>query len=113
MKKITLLFIFVLAFVVSANSQNVCPVDYEKQADVKLYVVNNLSQADLCVYNVNNEGMTDIDNGKWHFVNYENQAQMNVYFVDNENKADLKVYFVDNENQAGWKKRSKDYMVRK
>lgn len=105
--------LFILAFAVSANAQNVYPSNNESQADVKLYIVNYESQADLCVYDVNNEMLADKDNGIWHFVNYENQAQMKVYFVDNVNKADLKVYFVDKESHAGWKNKSKDFLVKK
>ncbi|MCX6166140.1 MAG: DUF6150 family protein, partial [Ignavibacteriae bacterium] len=66
MKKAILPFVFILVFFVSANAQNIYPVEKESQADLKLFVVNNERQADLCVYDVNNEGLTDRDNGKWH-----------------------------------------------
>jgi len=112
MKNAFISFVFILAFIASANAQNVYPANTESQADVKLYIVNYESQADLCVYDVNNANLTDRDNGKWHFVCCENDAQMKVYFVDNVKKADLKVFFVDNESHAGWKNKSKDYLMK-
>lgn len=112
MKKTLLLFAFILAIVVSANAQNIYPVDKESQADVKLFVVNNERIADICVYDVNSVNQNERDNGKWHFVCCENDAQKKVYFVENEKQADIKVYFVNTENQAGWKNNSKNYLMK-
>jgi hypothetical protein len=111
MKKIFVISIFILAFAFAANAQNVCPVNSENQADVKLYVVNYESQADLYVYNVNYEIQSAANNGKWYFVDCEDPAMKKVYFVENENKAQIKIFFVDDEDQAGWKNKSKSYLL--
>jgi hypothetical protein len=112
MKKAILSFVFILAFVISANAQKVYPADNENQADLKLFIVNNENQADLCVYSVNDECCIDKDHGKWFFINNEKQAEKTVYFVDNIYNADLKIYFVKNENQAKWQNNSKGYLMK-
>jgi hypothetical protein len=111
MKKAFFLLLFVISFVLSVNAQNVCPVNYENQADLKLYVVNYESQADLYVYNVNHEIQNGTNNGKWYFVDCENQGLKKVYFVESENQAQIKIFFVDDEDQAGWKNSSKSYLL--
>lgn len=112
MKNLIFTLAIVITLVVTSNAQSVYPVDSEKKADLKLFMVSNVNQADLCIYDVKNEIFTDINSGKWYFINNENLAEKKVYFVDSEKKADIKIYFVNNENQAGWKNKSKDYLMR-
>ena len=52
-----------------------------------------------------------MNDGKWFFTDYANQAKKKIYFVKNENQADLKIYFVNYENQAGWNKDKKKHLM--
>uniref|UniRef100_UPI004049DD44 DUF6150 family protein n=1 Tax=Flavobacterium sp. TaxID=239 RepID=UPI004049DD44 len=52
-----------------------------------------------------------MNNGKWFFTQYANQAKKKIYFVDYPNQADIKIYFVDYENQAGWRNKEKKHLM--
>lgn len=110
MKKLALLLLTIGAGF-SSKAQTVYSVDYESQADVKVFVVQYESQADLKVYKEQYESQASGNDGKWFFVNYESQAKKSIYFVQYESQADLKVYFVDYESQAGWVNSSKKQLM--
>lgn len=56
----------------NASAQKIYSVKYQNQADVKVYVVKYENQADLKVYKVQYESQAGRNDGKWHFVKYEN-----------------------------------------
>lgn len=113
MKQMKNLFTLLLLFFASngVNAQQVYSVDYESQADVKVFVVQYESQADLKVYKVKYSSQAGDNDGKWFFTDYESQAKKTVYFVKYESQADLKIFFVEYESQAGWKNSSKKQLM--
>lgn len=106
---LTLLLLFLASN--GVNAQQVYSVDYESQADVKVFVVNYESQADLLVYKVKYSSQAGDNDGKWFFVDYESQAKKSIFFVKYESQADLKIFFVEYESQAGWKNSSKKQLM--
>ena len=90
--------LFGLLFSSNTLAQNVFSVDYENQADLKVFVVKYENQS------IGNDG-------KWFFTEYANQAKKKIYFVKYENQSDLKIYFVDYSNQAGWLKNKKKHLM--
>ena len=52
-----------------------------------------------------------MNDGKWFFTDYANQAKKKIFFVDYENQADIKIFFVQYENQAGWRNASKKSLL--
>ena len=98
-KTISILFILLfLSVCTQLFAQKMFKVDYESQADIKVYVVSYESQADLNVYMVKYESQANKD-GLWYNVAYESQA-------------DFKLYFVDYESQVGWKNKQKEYLLK-
>lgn len=94
-----------------STAQNILSVQYENQADVKVFVVDYENQADLKVYKVDYENQAQGNEGLWYFVKYANQADKRIYFVDYENQSDLKIFFVKYQNQAGWRDKSKQHLM--
>ena len=88
--------IFCLSSITSAHK--VFSVEYESQADVKVFVEQYESQAG------NNDG-------KWFFTDYDSQAKKKIFFEQYESQADLKIFFVDYESQAGWNNNSKKALL--
>ena len=109
--KHTLILLIVLAFSSYSFAQKVVSVEYQNQANVKVFVVEYENQADLKVFKVKYDNQAGDNDGKWFFTDYANQAQKKIFFVKYVNQADLKIYFVDYENQAGWKKLNKKHML--
>ena len=110
---IRILFIsfLLLSFQKFSNAQKVIKVEYESQADLKVYVVDYESQCDLKVYFVEYESQAKKD-GLWYVVKYETQADYKIFFVEYESQADLKIFFVPYESQAGWKDLQKQYLLK-
>ena len=107
----SILFSLIITFCsLVVRGQKGFSVDYESQADVKVFVVKYESQADLKVYKVKYESQAGDNDGKWFFVKYETQADKKIYFVKYESQADLKIFFVDYESQAGWRSNSKKHL---
>ena len=79
-----------------ANAQSIFSVDYESQADLKVYKVDYQSQVK------GNEGL-------WYFVDYKSQSDKTIHFVKYESQADVKVFFVKYQSQAGWRNSSKKH----
>jgi hypothetical protein len=69
-------------------------VDYESQADLLVYKAKYKSEA------IGNEGL-------WHFVQYQSQAQKKIFFVKYKSQADLLIYFTPYKNKAGWRNKQK------
>jgi hypothetical protein len=74
-------------------------VDYQSQADLKVFPVKYASHAD--------------EDGLWFFTDYESQADFTIYFVNYESQADLTIYKVEYESQAGWNDKSKSWLLMK
>lgn len=73
-------------------------VDYESQADLKVFKVDYSSQVN------GNKGL-------WYFVEYISQADKRICFVDYASQSDLKIYFVKYSSQAGWRNKSKQHLL--
>ena len=87
MNKLLILSTFLLLSVVGLNAQTVYSVEYESQADVKVFVVEYESQADLLVFKENYSSRAKGNEGNWFFVDYKSQADKSIYFVEYESKA--------------------------
>jgi hypothetical protein len=110
MKRLFLLFSFVVV-TQFANAQKVISVNYQNQADIKVFVVDYANQADLKVFKVDYRNQAKGNKGLWFFTEYLNQANKTVFFVDYQNQADLKIFFVSYLNQAGWVNHSKKQLL--
>jgi hypothetical protein len=93
------------------SAQTLFSVQYQNQAEVKVYVVKYESQADLKVYKVPYRSQAKGNEGLWFFEEHVNQAHKKIFFVKYENQADLKIFFVKYRNQAGWRNRNKIHLM--
>ena len=87
MKKLFYLILFIPSL---GLAQNIISVEYETQADIKVYVVEYESQCDLMAFKVEYQSQANGNEGLWFFVEYESQADKKIYFVEYKRQADLK-----------------------
>ena len=73
-------------------------VEFESQADLKVYKVDYKSQA------IGNEGL-------WYFVDYQSQSDKKVFFVNYKSQSDLNIFFVKYKSQAGWRNKNKIHLM--
>lgn len=78
MKAIILFLLFTWSGVLFG--QLVYTVDYQSQADVKVFVVKYESQADLKIFKVKYKSQAGENDGNWFWVDYESQAQKKLFF---------------------------------
>lgn len=106
MKTIPTLFtIFCSACSLLSFGQQVYSVNYQSEADVKVFVVDYESECDLNASNARG------NEGHWYFEDYASQADKKIYFVKYASDADLKIFFVDYRSQAGWRNKSKQHLM--
>ena len=105
-------YILLIAIVISNKlfSQKIFSAKYKSQADISVFVTDNVSQSDLKVFKVNYQSQAKGNKGFWYFVDYPSQADIKIFFVDYPSQADLKIYFVKYQSQAGWRNRSKIHL---
>jgi hypothetical protein len=94
---------------IGLKGQSIYSVNYESQADVKVFVVQYESQADLKVYKVDYQSQVKGNEGLWYFVDYKSQSDKTIHFVKYESQADVKIFFVKYQSQAGWRNSSKKH----
>ena len=73
-------------------------VEFESQADLKVYKVDYKSQAR------GNEGL-------WYFVDYQSQSDKNIFFVNYKSQSDLNIFFVKYKSKAGWRNSYKMHLL--
>ena len=73
-------------------------VEFESQADLKVYKVDYKSQAR------GNEGL-------WYFVDYQSQFDKKIFFVNYKSQSDLNIFFVKYKSQAGWRNKNKIHLM--
>ncbi len=105
------IYIIFIFFSFSGYSQKIYSSQYEYQADVKVFVVDEMYQADLKVFKVKHEYQTKGNIGLWFFTDNSYESDKKIYFVDYEYQADLKIYMVKYSYQAGWKNKEKIYLL--
>lgn len=105
---------FIASFLLlDAAAQKVCPVDYQYQADIKVFVVKNEYQADLLVYKTDRsyDSALGDNKGVWYFTDRQYQADKKIFFTDREYQADLKIFFVNQPYRAKWNRASKKHLL--
>jgi hypothetical protein len=49
--------------------------------------------------------------GLWHFVEYQSQADKKIYFVKYKSQADLLICFTPYKSKAGWRNKQKQQLM--
>ncbi|MFN5921358.1 MAG: DUF6150 family protein, partial [Bacteroidota bacterium] len=66
---------------------------------------------DLVVYKAKYKSEAKGNEGLWHFVEYQSQADKKIYFVKYKSQADLLIYLTTSKNEAGWRTRRKQHLL--
>lgn len=74
-------------------------------------MVDYESQADLVVYKTQYKSEVRGNDGIWHFVQYQSQAQKKIYFVKYKSQADLLIYITPYKSKAGWRNKQKQHLL--
>jgi len=89
-----------LLFTFKVNSQVVTIVQYEYQADIKIYLCDYKYMADVVVYKTRNKHDANNKQGYWYWggSNTDNTSKtnVNVYLVDYKYQSDYSIYFTNN-----------------
>lgn len=104
-----LFIVFILTAPSFCFAQQIHVVDYQSQADVKVFVTQYRSQADLIVYKTTYRAQGVNNKGIWYFTNYASQSDKTIFFTKYESLADVKIHFTTYRTQAGWKNNRKKH----
>jgi hypothetical protein len=81
--------------------QKIYQGDSAKEAQVKVFAVEEPEEADLWVCFVwEEEELTRT--GLWMDMRYPHEAEIIIFFVDEESEADLKIWLVDTIEESKW-----------
>lgn len=96
----------------TVQAQIVHTVDYQKQANVKVFVTPYKYEADLVVYKTQFVQNSYGNKGIWYYTKNPAAANKKIYFIKHREEADLVVCFTTNSKEAGWQKKKKQYLFR-
>lgn len=81
--------------------QKIFQADSEKEAQVKIFAVDEPDEADLWVCFVWDEKEIT-KTGLWMDMRFAHEADVVIFFVDEEKQADLKIWLVDTPQESKW-----------
>jgi hypothetical protein len=110
MKKLMMLFAFMMLVTIAAKAQKVYSCEYKSDADVKVYVSEYKSDADLVVYRCSYSSDASGNDGLWYFCDYKSDAHKTIFFCDYKSDADIVIYFSEYKSDAGWQNSNKKYL---
>lgn len=76
-----------------------------------MYVVDYEYQADLKAYKVNQSYKAKGNSGLWYLTKNSYQAEKKLFFVRYKYQADFTVYFVDYDYQSGWRNEEQKHLL--
>jgi hypothetical protein len=95
-----LIILFCFGFF-SSFAQKIFQADSAKEAQVKVYAVDDPNQADLWVCFVwDSKEITRT--GLWMDMRFAHEADVIIFFVDEEKESDLKIWLVDTPQESKW-----------
>lgn len=108
MKKLTPLIItgIVILSAVCSNAQKIMKVTDPDQANIKVFVVAEISDADLKVFEVDDPIEAKKD-GLWYVQEQEQNVYMKIYMSTSIEGSDLKIFYVEDPSLVGWVKPEK------
>jgi len=104
-KELILISLLILTFSFSSKSQKVFEVKYKNEADVVIFITQNLYDADLKVYVTQYPSDVNGFRGIWYFTKYEYDADLKIYYTKYRSEANLIIYLTKYRSDAGWRKK--------
>jgi hypothetical protein len=97
----TVLFVWLTIAFLSGYGQKIFQADSGKEAQVKVFAVEEPNEADLWVCFVWNESELT-KTGLWMDMRFAHEADVIIFFVDEEKESDLKIWLVDTPQESKW-----------